>query len=135
MRSSAAGDGDALERSGAFDAGLTGAACTGSPLFLEEVGRDRLLGTVITVQRRLALSSLKASAVYTWVPSGCSGLSIVTGASNTGSKPLRTNTLPSLRLTNTAIGPGLSGRTSGTASLFASLPRRSEVVSRGVPVA
>ena len=32
-----------------------------------------------------------------------------TGTLNTGSKPLRTNSLPSLRLTKTAIGPGFSG--------------------------
>ena len=56
----------------------------------------------------------------------------MTGALNTGSKPLRTNTLPSLRLTNTAIGPGLSGRTvsaglsAGVAvvAFAADLPRR-----------
>ena len=36
------------------------------------------------------------------MPSGSSGRSIVTGASNTGTKPWRTKSLPSLRLTNTA---------------------------------
>ncbi len=72
------------------------------------------LGSDTTFQRKVASSSFIASAVKTWVPSDRSGCSKVTGTSNTGSKPLRTNSLPSLRLTNTLIGPGLRGRTSAT---------------------
>src|SRR5713226_6278302 len=71
------------------------------------------VGTVTTFQR-IVSSSLRTSAVNTWVPSGRSGCSNVTGALNMGSKPLRTNNLPSLRLMKTETGPGLSGRTSAT---------------------
>src|SRR5258708_30191281 len=53
-------------------------------------------------------------AVKTWVPSGSSGRAIVTGTSNTGAKPLRTNNLPSLRLTNNEIGPGCCCKGSST---------------------
>src|SRR5258706_13050508 len=42
----------------------------------------------------------------TWVPIGSSGRAIVTGTSNTGAKPLRTNSLPSLGLTKKELGPG-----------------------------
>src|SRR5262249_4840527 len=41
-----------------------------------------------------------------WVPNGSSGCAIVIGGSNTGANPLRTNSLPNLRLTNNEIGPG-----------------------------
>ena len=78
------------------------------------------------VPAHVVLSSLSAKAVNTCVPSGRSGCANVTGASNTGSKPLRTNSLPSLRLMKTEIGPGLSGRGSTGCEL------RSGVVSRGV---
>src|SRR5262249_10729784 len=91
-------------------------------------GADRAPGIDTTFQRSVVLSSLTAKAVKTWVPSGRSGSSNVTGASNTGSKPLRTNSLPSLRLMNTEIGPGLSGF--GSAGLSSG-----PVVSRGVPSA
>src|SRR5712671_5855983 len=53
-------------------------------------------------------------AVKTWVPSGSSGRAIVIGTSNTGAKPLRTNNLPSLRLTNNEIGPGCCCKGSST---------------------
>src|SRR5712671_53129 len=53
-------------------------------------------------------------AVKTWVPSGSSGRAIVIGTSNTGAKSLRTNNLPSLRLTNNEIGPGCCCKGSST---------------------
>src|SRR5262249_3912655 len=48
-------------------------------------------------------------AVNTWLPIGWSARSIVTGASNTGWKPLRTKILRSFRLMKIAIGPGGTG--------------------------
>src|SRR5258707_7022225 len=60
------------------------------------------------------LSCIGRLAVKTWVPSGSSGRAIVTGTSNTGAKPLRTNNLPSLRLTNNEIGPGRCCKGSST---------------------
>src|SRR5262249_18057715 len=100
----------------AFDAGpTTGAAGASTRLpftdFLTLTGADAAPGIDTTFQRSVVLSSLTAKAVNTCVPSGRFGSSNVTGASNTGSKPLRTNSLPSLRLTNTEIGPGLNGLT------------------------
>src|ERR1700720_2637190 len=55
-------------------------------------------------QRSPVLSSVGRLAVKTWVPSGISRFAIVIGVSNTGTKPLRTKSLPSLRLTNSEIG-------------------------------
>src|SRR5258708_28740351 len=60
------------------------------------------------------LSGMGRLAVKTWVPGGCSGRAIVTGTSNTGAKPLRTNNSPSLRLTNNEIGPGRCCKGSST---------------------
>src|SRR6266436_4038487 len=112
----------------AFDAGpTTGAAGSSRRLPFTDflTGSGLAPGIDTTFQRSVVLSSLTAKAVKTWVPSGRFGSSNVTGASNTGSKPLRTNSLPSLRLMNTEIGPGLSGF--GSAGL-----RSGPVVSRGV---
>ena len=61
-------------------------------------------------QRKLTPSGIASLAVKRWVPSGSSGRATVTGALNTGWKPLRTKTLPSFLLTKTVIGPGRSGR-------------------------
>src|SRR5215468_9327958 len=65
-------------------------------------------------QRTPAPSFAGRLAVKTCVPSGSSGRAIVTGTSNTGAKPLRTNNLPSLRLTNNEIGPGCCCKGSST---------------------
>src|SRR5438876_3898128 len=65
------------------------------------------------VQRNDAVSSLRPIAVNTWVPSGRSARAISTGVSNSGSNPLRTNSLPSLRLTNTETGPDVGWRGAG----------------------
>src|SRR6266516_882497 len=116
----------------AFDAGPTTGAAGGLrrlPFTDFLTGSGLAPGIDTTFQRSVVLSSLTAKAVKTWVPSGRFGSSNVIGASNTGSKPLRTNSLPSLRLMNTEIGPGLSGR--GGSAGFGSGP----FVSRGVPSA
>src|ERR1700730_5154510 len=112
MRSLASGG--TLTRSSA-SAALDGlptdtSSALGSPKRLRLAGA---VGTVTTFQRMLS-SSLVSSAVKTCVPSGRSGSLKVTGALNTASKPLRTNSLPSLRLMKTEMGPGLSDRTSET---------------------
>src|SRR5262249_57731426 len=78
-------------------------------------------GEQATFQRTL-LSSLTASAVNTWVPSGRSGCSNVTGMLNNGSKPLRTNSLPSLRLMKTEIGPCFNARTASRPGARLCLP-------------
>src|SRR5262249_18342197 len=122
--------------SAAVEAGAAGAGgSTLAPLcaFLAGACPPLLLGIVTTFQRRVVLSSLKAKAVNTWVPSGLSGSAKVTGTLNTGSKPLRTNSLPSLRLMNTEIGPGLSGRGSAAVVLWADFPRRAFGVGMSSP--
>src|SRR6516162_7404813 len=88
----------------------TDASCAPAPL---PGDLTHSFGTVTTSQRTLS-SSLTSSAVNTWVPSGRSGCANVTGELKMGSKPLRTNSLPSLRLMKTEIGPGRSARKSET---------------------
>src|SRR3954468_12977888 len=61
-----------------------------------------------TTVQRIVLSAFWPIAVKTWVPSGISEFAIVTGISNTGSKPLRTHSSPSLRLMKTDTGRALS---------------------------
>ena len=61
-------------------------------------------GSDTTFQRNVEPSARYSIAVKTCVPSGCSGFSMVIGASNTGAKFCRTKILPSLRLTKIAIG-------------------------------
>src|SRR5256886_16069387 len=113
IRSSASGG--MLTRSSAsvvFDAGRGGAGggWTCLPLADFLAGADPVPGIDSTFQRSVVLSSLAAKAVKTWVPS-CRSCSLkVTGSYNTGSKPLRTNNLPSLRLIKTEIGSVLIGR-------------------------
>src|SRR5262249_52984970 len=89
----------------AVDAGPDGTTCSCFAPFADlRGGADAdAAGNEATFQRTL-LSSLTASAVNTWVPSGRSGCSNVTGILNNGSKPLRTNSLPSLRLMKTEMG-------------------------------
>src|SRR5262249_7527520 len=68
-------------------------------------------GTAVTTVQRIEPSSgFAAIAVKTYVPRGWSGFSIPIGTSNSGSKPLRPHSLPSLRPMETGTGPSLSGR-------------------------
>ena len=77
-------------------------------LFLFPVGspvRSCLLGNITAFHRMPAPLAMTSIAVKTCVPSGWSGLSIVTGISNSGAKPCRTKIFFSLRLTNMANCP------------------------------
>src|SRR3979411_1841204 len=114
-----------LSASVAFEAGIVvTATSTFLPFSDFLTGADPPPGMDITFQRSVVLSSLNARAVKTWVTSGWGGATGGTGTSNTGSKPLRTNSLPSLRLMKTETGPGLSGRSSSTVVLVAVLATR-----------
>src|ERR1700726_2949540 len=66
--------------------------------------RGNSSGIDTTVQRMAAPSFWNSIAANTWVPSGSSGFSILTGTSNNGEKPWRTKSLLNLRLTKTEIG-------------------------------
>src|SRR3979411_2233449 len=83
-----------LSASVAFEAGIVvTATSTFLPFSDFLTGADPPPGMDITFQRSVVLSSLNARAVKTWVPSGWSGRSNVTGTSNTGSEALRTESL------------------------------------------
>ena len=68
-------------------------------------GAQLLLGNITAFHRMPAPLAMTSIAVKTCVPSGWSGLSIVTGISNSGARPCRTKIFFSLRLTNMANCP------------------------------
>src|SRR6266516_857539 len=68
-------------------------------------------GIDTTVQRNVSAPFWDLISVNIWVPSDCSGCSILIGISNNGVKPCRTKSLLNLRLTKTETGTSFPGAT------------------------